>query len=229
MCNPKRSNYVHQNNCKPKDGKGSNQAISEEMEDPHSIFTHSEYGDYGNQAHHCISGNEIMKNHALEKLISNNDGAFKLKGETGYTINNGDNGVFLPSYPQKNYTGSNTNKYNIVKLAMEAGHGQVHIGGHTGHEHAVGQDYPKAIKKELTKLKQRILLQSEECPFCIEDDGKLKTPFVPPYKVNQWLDKLSDDIKTDLTGPVADWPYFISKYAKRYFEECNTNKLAEGV
>lgn len=61
--------------------------------------------------------------------------------------------------------------------------------------------------------------QSEECPFCVDEKGKAIEPFVPPYKLNQWLDNLSKRIKRKLTGPVNSWPYFISKYAKEYYKE----------
>ncbi|VUD66203.1 hypothetical protein TDB9533_03529 [Thalassocella blandensis] len=216
MNNPARCGYAQQTNAKPKDGKYPNQIPDIAQPSPDPIYSHPDYGRYGDQAHHCISGNEIMKGHALEKILTNESGDYK--GETGYTINNAANGVYLPSYPE-NYSGSEDEKYEIVKHAMIAGKGQVHIGGHTGHEHAVGQDYPSAIKEELSKLKDRVVMKSEECPFCVDNDGKAKKPFVPPYKVNQWLDSLSKDIKKDLTGPVKKWPYFISKYAKRYYNE----------
>jgi len=161
-----------------------------------------------------------MKDHAIEKIIANESGDYK--GQTGYTINNAANGVYLPSYPER-YSGSEDEKYEIVKLAMAAGKGQTHIGGHSGHDNASGKDYPKIIKKELTAIVDRINIKSEECPFCVEDDGKPKKPFIPPYKVNQWLDNLSKDIKSDLTGQVVDWPYFVSKYAKKYYIEVMAN------
>ncbi|WP_196137597.1 AHH domain-containing protein [Aliikangiella sp. G2MR2-5] len=221
MNNPKRCNYAHQSGARPKDGKYPNQNISEERPSPSPIFENSEHGEYGNEAHHCISGNEIMKGHAIEKAITKGD---KYKGDTGYTINNGDNGVFLPSYPKK-YSGkwgvkSDSEKYKIMKLAMDAGKGQVHIGGHKGHGiDGYCESYPDEIKKRLTLLKDRVGEKSEECPFCVESSGKPKKPFVPPYKVNQWLDNLSKNIEKKLTSSPSTWPYFISKYAKKYFKE----------
>jgi len=224
---PTRNEGVQEKGARPKDGVYPRQS-GDTANDPlmlkgtDSIYNDAIYGDYGNEAHHCISGNEIMKGEALEKIIANENG--KYKGQTGYTINNAANGVFLPSYPNqfKGAKGtwadkSDEKKYEIMKPAMASG--QAHIGKHKGHEHAAGQDYPLAIKDELDALKKRILNKQEECPFCVEDDGKPKDPFVPPYKVNVWLDKLSKDIKTELKSPVEKWPYFISKYAKMYYEE----------
>ncbi len=219
MNDPKRCGYAHQSGAKPKDGKYPNQNQDAPQPNPDPIYSHPQYGRYGDQAHHCISGNEIMKNHPIEKILANENGDYK--GETGYTINTAANGVYLPSYPE-NYSGNENQKYEIVKHAMAAGKGQIHIGGHTGHEHAVGQDYPSEIKKHLSQLQDRIIKKSEECPFCVESDGKAKKPFVPPYKVNQWLDNLSKSIKKDLTGPAKSWPYFVSKYAKRYHLEVSS-------
>jgi len=217
MNDPSRHAFAQQENAKPKNGKSPNQNKDSPRPNPNPIYTHSKYGDYGDQAHHCISGKEILKGEALEKILKNTSGDYK--GETGYSVNTAANGIFLPSYPKASYRGTEDEKYDIVKLAMKAGKGQTHIGGHTGHEHAVGNDYPKAIKKELKALEERIINMSEECPFCVEGDGKPKKPFVPPYKANQWMDNLSKDIARDLQGPVAKWPYFISKYAKRFYAE----------
>lgn len=217
MNKPSRCKYAQQTGAKPKDGKYPNQNVDKRRRSPKPIYSNANYGDYGNQAHHCISGNEIMKGHALEKIIANEDGEYK--GQTGYTINTAANGVYLPSYPSKNYSGNQDEKYEIVKHAMVAGEGQTHIGGHSGYENAAGQDYPSAIKEELTSLQKRVLLKSEECPFCVENDGKPKKPYVPPYKLNQWLDNLSGNIFRKLKGPAEKWPYFVSKYAKRYHQD----------
>lgn len=224
MNTPSRCNYAQQTGAKPKDGKYPNQSPDSPRPSPNPIYSNDQHGSYGNQAHHCISGNEIMKGHPLEQILTNKDGkGDEYKGQTGYTINNAANGVYLPSFPA-NYSGTDDEKYEIVKLAMIAKKGQVHIGGHSGHEHAVGQDYPTAIKKELTAIKRRVIQKSEECPFCVENGGTPKKPFVPPYKVNLWLDLLSKRIARKLSGPVKTWPYFISRYAKRYYKEVNTKK-----
>lgn len=225
MVDPSRCSYSQQKGAKPKDGNFPNQNKDSAKLNPSPIYRHSVYGDYGNQAHHCISGNEIMSGHAIESILVNEGGEFL--GQTGYNINNAANGVYLPSYPE-NYSGTDDEKYEIVKHAMEARKGQVHIGGHSGHDNAAGQDYPLAIGEELTALKIRILYKKEECPFCVESDGSPKKPFIPPYKVNYWLDKLSSRIKRKLTGDPYKWPYFISKYAKRYYIEI-TSDLPDSI
>jgi hypothetical protein len=233
MNKPSRSSYAIQSTARPKDGVYPNQnkdnAHSPKFpkgKDPdNAIYSNDEHGAYGNEAHHCISGNEIMKGESIENEITKGD---LYKGDTGYTINNCANGVFLPSYPIKDKGSwgamSDSKKYEIMKLVMKAGKGQVHIGGHTGHNGDGGKDYPTMIKEELTALQKKIVEKSEECPFCVEGDGKPKKPFLPPYKVNLWLDNLSKDIKTKLTSSPKSWPYFISKYAKKYYQEVNKNK-----
>lgn len=183
-------------------------------------YENDEHGIYGYEAHHCISGNEILKGTALDKVITNEGGKFK--GQTGYTINNATNGVFLPSFPRK-YFGKwepmdEKEKYKIMALAMDAGEGQAHIGCHTGHDNDGGKDYPTMIKEELAAISKRVSEKTDECPFCVEN-GSHKKPFIPPYKINQWLDVLSNDIKNELLGPVESWPYFISGYAKDYYKE----------
>ena len=187
-------------------------------------YENKEHGIYGYEAHHCISGNEILKDHPLDKIIMNKGN--KYKGQTGYTINNAKNGVYLPSYPRKYYGKwedmDSVEKYNIMALAMEAGEGQAHIGCHTGHKSDGGKDYPSMIQEELKAISDRVAKKSDECPFCVDNDGKADKPFIPPYKINLWLDVLSQDIESELTGAVATWPYFISRYAKDYYN----NKIA---
>ena len=161
MNDPKRCGYAHQSGAKPKDGKYPNQNQDAPQPNPDPIYSHPQYGRYGDQAHHCISGNEIMKNHPIEKILANENGDYK--GETGYTINTAANGVYLPSYPE-NYSGNENQKYEIVKHAMAAGKGQIHIGGHTGHEHAVGQpghDHRDDRKKECPAIDQPPRRQGE--------------------------------------------------------------------
>jgi len=225
MNKPSRNNFAQEKGARPKDGVYPRQS-KDTPNDPlmhkgkDSIYNHSTYGDYGNEAHHCISGKEIMLGEPIEKELTKNGDQYK--GDTGYNINNAANGVFLPSYPNK-FEGtwggkSYEEKYEIMKHVMASEKGQVHIGGHSGHTiEEADKDYPTAIKEQLLKIKKRIVDKSEECPFCVENDGKPKKPFIPPYKANQWLDNLSKDIKKDLTEPVNNWKYFISKYAKDYF------------
>ena len=225
MNKPSRCSYAQENGARPKDGKYPHQNIDPVKRTPKPIYRHVDYGDYRAEAHHCISGNEILKGHSLEKIIANESGDYQ--GQTGYTVNTNANGVYLPSYPKKGYEGNDDEKYKIVRHAMKAGKGQTHIGGHSGHADSGEEDYPKIIKRELLALKNRVLNKSEECPFCVEDDGTAKKPFIPPYKVNQWLDNLSGNIEKKLTGPVSTWPYFISKYAKRYYNESKKTKKSK--
>lgn len=219
MLCPERCNWAGQGKARPKNGEYPKQNKDQEVKEPK--FSHPTNGAFGFQAHHCISGKEIMEGHALEKIIINESDDDYL-GETGYNINNAANGVFLPSYPEI-YSGTKIAKYNIVKVAMEAGMGQSHIGNHTGHETAAGDDYPTIIQEELTAFKKRVLKKSKECPFCVDNNGDPKKPFIPPYKLNQWLDNLSRRINRKLSGPVHAWPYFISKYAKDFYIEATAN------
>ncbi len=227
MNDPARNSYAQQRGAKPKDGVYPNQnkdspASPQMPKGSSSIYNHSEHGAYGNEAHHCISGKEIMQGEPIERELTKNQGQYK--GDTGYNINNAANGVFLPSFPNK-FKGSwgaksYNEKYEIMKHAMEAGKGQVHIGGHAGHTiEEADRDYPTAIKEQLEKIKKRIVQKSEECPFCVEADGTPKKPFVPPYKANQWLDNLSKSISRELEGSAENWELFISKYAKDYYKE----------
>ena len=277
MNNPDRNDYSQQNTsgaARPKD-KGvektphdkktqqfrqspdENDISPGEKETP-PIFHMDKYGPYRNEAHHCISGNEIMKGHAIERVITKNS---RFKKDTGYTINNAANGVYLPSFPKayrgiwgKKWSGSesvssktypvydgsdpkvitskeddNNFKYEIMKEAMKAGKGQAHIGSHGGFyiedldEYNVS--YPKVIKKELSAIFRRVVNMGKDCPFCVNTKGEPQKPFLPPYKVNQWLDDLAKSIKNDLVAAPDTWKYFISAIARDYFVEMHLPEI----
>jgi hypothetical protein len=243
MNDPTRCGYAQQSGARPKDGKDGRQGIDSAKITPQPIFSHPVYGEYSNQAHHSISGNEIMKGHKIEELIKKKGGS-ELLGDTGYTINNCANGVYLPAYPKKfggiwgkaiypkvypvsggktvtitNAVDDDTFKFLVMKPAMERV-GQAHIGGHEGFYletlDKFYPDYPASVKEKLTEIADKVHLKSKECPFCVEGNGKPKKPYVPPYKINQMLDNLSGRIEKKLTAAPDKWPYFISKFSKDY-------------
>ena len=243
MNDPTRCNYAQQSGARPKDGKDGRQNPDPVKLTPQPIFSHSQYGEYSNQAHHSISGNEIMKGHKIEKIIKKENGSDFL-GDTGYTINNCANGVYLPAYPKKfggiwgkaiypkeypladgkkititNAADDDTFKFLVMKPAMER-IGQAHIGGHEGFYLETLEkfypDYPASVKEKLDEIADKVYLKSQECPFCVESNGKPKKPYLPPYKINQMLDNLSKRIEKKLTCPPDQWPYFISKFSKDY-------------
>lgn len=242
MNKPSTNNWAQQRGARPKDGKDGRQAKDPEKTSPAPIYSSSQCGDYGDQAHHLISGNEIMKGHKIEQVITKGS---NFQSDTGYTINNCGNGVYLPAYPKnfsgtwgsrtypKTYsTGSGSRKVNnvredqdfkleVMKPAMDSV-GQAHIGGHEGF-YIEGLDgyedsYPSVVKKKLSKILDRVKTKGGECPFCFEGD-KPQKPFIAPYRVNQWLDNLSEQIEKQVTGPSEKWTYFISQIALDYGKE----------
>lgn len=243
MNDPARCNYAQQSGARPKDGKDGRQNADSPKPSPQPIFSHSSYGEYSNQAHHSISGNEIMKGHPIEKIIKKENGSDFL-GDTGYTINNCANGVYLPAYPKKfggiwgkptypksyplsdgktititNPADDDTFKFLVMKPAMERV-GQAHIGGHEGfYLETLDQfppDYPATIKSKLSEIADKVYLKSKECPFCTDDKGAPKKPYLPPYKINQMLDNLSRSIEKKITSTPDKWPYFISSFSRDY-------------
>jgi hypothetical protein len=210
------------------------------------IHHHSKYGDYGDQAHHALSGNQILDGHPIETLIDISHGA--IDEDTGYSVNNCANGVCLPAYP-KSYgkRGATVKwsaeepelKHTIMEEAMKAGKGQAHIG-----EHDIAYDpddetvakihhttYPAEAKRMLAELYDVITRRwIPECPWCNEGDPpKKKDPLPPPYRVNKSLDDVSSSLITHVTSAPANWEYFISPYARDYhYKICTHPKSRAG-
>lgn len=238
-----------QNNARPKSGQGRFQVRDTAQPNPNPIFEDNTtmfpglsgpIGAYGDEAHHCISGNECMKGELIENIIKD-EARSEYEKDTGYSINNCANGVYLPSWHRNRFgsgkadgtwadlnDGKNYDaKYEIMKLAMRGGAGQAHIGSHEGkttpkHHHT----YPSHVKRELGEIKKRVELRQEDCPYC-KEKGQPKKPAPAPYGVNQWLDGLSHRIKGHLTGHPRSWEYFVSQYAADYHNElCRHGTLA---
>jgi len=228
MLKPQRNSCAQDNGARPKDGKEGRQNEDTAKSEPSLTKKGLKYTF---QAHHSISGNEIIKGEPIEKYLVKGG---QIKKDTGYTINNCANGVFLPSYP-KNYPGGwgkekdEKKKLNIMKVAMDK-HGQAHIGSHTGFndenypKHT--DDYVKSVQRSLKAIKVNVDKWGDKCPWCKGPDKKPKKPFPPPYRLNGKLDSLSKKIEKHLESKsVGKWEFFISSYAHLYhMEKCRHRK-----
>jgi len=197
-----------------------------------------EWGAYSYEPHHAVAGNEIMDGHPIEGYIlmqgrsTKGGGRGLLRKDTGYSINNSDNGVWLPSIPERSKGGlwgtegknpvlSRGEKYEAAKLVMEAGEGQFHKGGHTiedptGHH----RTYPAAGKALLQKVVDHLNLWVDKCFLCKDADPE-EGPFPPPYKVNWYIDMCSRSLEAHIRAGVREWRFFISTLAMMYHRDGN--------
>lgn len=213
-----------QKQARPKDGENQRQFESDPNPRPAKaqIFQ-NKHGPYSYEAHHLISGNQALKGHEIEGWICKGNLAAK---DTGYSVNNSDNGEWLPSIPEK-YKGGSWSplslaaKKEIAYAAMEAGKGQFHKGPHNitddDDPNELHTTYPIAVKRLLTDLYEVIRGWTAECPVT----QGLKPPYEPNWHVHDMLDAVSRVIRVDLRGPVEYWEYFISRLAMAYhLENC---------
>jgi hypothetical protein len=237
---------TEQSNARPKNGDRGHQAPDPVMPSPNPIFTDNTtmypglsavVGSYGDEAHHSISGNECMKGESIEDVIKDS-GRSNFEKDTGYSINNAANGVYLPSWHRSRWGDTrpdgkwgdlpDTTKYAIMRTAMRGSAGQAHIGAHEGKttvKHP--RSYPAFVKGRLNQIQQRVFLRMADCPYC-KENGQPKRPAPAPYGVNQWLDALSTEIRLHVTGHPRSWKYFVSQYAATYHDElCRHGTIAE--
>lgn len=234
--------------ARPKDGGADRQGKQDPKPKPNPPLSHPTFGPYSYEAHHLIPGSQkllkpkgngsvarVIDGHSIEQWICNGP---NIKKDSGYSINNADNGVWLPSPPEgvkklpgrdptrpwerenhpKPHHGALTQaeKDEIADFAMDKGAGQFHYGHHLiTDEPGSCSSYPQVVHDRLTQLERRIKAWSKECPFC----GKKPSdpPYDPSWKVNELLDLVSMSIQIDiqLSGSQS-WNYFISTHAKRY-------------
>ena len=209
------------------------------------IYENDEYGPYSDEAHHALSGNQILKGDNIEKLTSSKVTGAHVSSDTGYSVNNCANGVCLPSYPVKfrkrnskpkwGEIESDDDRYKIMTYPMNANMGQAHIGAHDippldadsdDFEEVDDYDdgstdrdrdltYPKYAKKLLKNLYKSAMPWAKECPFCEGKDSE-KGELPPPYRINQYLDNISEHLIQHIRyTPPESWEYFLSEYAKK--------------
>jgi hypothetical protein len=226
-----------QGGARPKDGKDGRQKKAKKRPYPDPPYSNRKYGEYGFQAHHAISGNEILKGEPVEDYFK---AAAVIKTDTGYSVNNSDNGVWLPAYP-KRYHGKwgkkgnmkDDTKQRIMEMAMRARKGQAHIGGHDidaqDPSNKIHRSYPKVGKAKLQKIVDYIELWAAKCRQCKGKDPA-KGEYDPPFKINQYMDNVSDSLRKGLTKHPKNWRYFLSEYAREYHKKlcgCSAAKDCE--
>jgi|JI9StandDraft_2_1071091.scaffolds.fasta_scaffold90653_2 hypothetical protein len=177
---------------------------------------------YTFEAHHLISGKQALKAvPAMEDWITGS----KIDGDTGYSVNNGANGIWLPSVPktlQKKGFGDLTQeqKFTIAVAAMDAHSGQFHKGPHNIQPSETDEDphhdsYDSWLKAQLETIAERIRLWSLACPVCAKRSSEKQLPR-PTVEVNAILDRLSTNVRAKVTGHPKHWHIFISKVAYWY-------------
>jgi len=241
-----------ESNARPKLGEADQQNASSARNYPSSPLVHPEarFGVYSYEAHHLIPGTEkvapgstkqVMSGHAIEKWIKAGD---NIDRDSGYSINNSDNGVWLPSAPIANKknpgnptpalpwssevktvkrvaqglpTVTSDEKHEIANFAMLRGAGQFHYGQHKVlNEEGTHYTYSKEVVSRLDQLEKGIAAWA---PVCFCEKKEPKPPFKPTWQINQKMDGVSRWIEIDIKQmPPANWEFWISTLAKELTE-----------
>jgi hypothetical protein len=209
--------------CRPKEGKPDQQKKSKAQPYPNPPFKDSGHGVYSYEAHHLISGKQALAPSGFEKWIVKGK---KIESDSGYSVNNADNGIWAPSIPEKYKDGtwggkSFDKKKDIAIRVMTATKVQFHKGHHAiSDPHDSGKvkhkTYDGYLKDKLKAMDKRMQLWTDVCPLCTTPQKRKKTKFKPSVRANQALDNLSTHMRTKITGSPSAWDVFISKYALEY-------------
>lgn len=204
-----------QSGARPKDGAKHRQAEDDASPPPPSKT-------WSFEAHHLISGKQALKKvPAMEAWITGE----KIDGDTGYSVNNARNGIWLPSVPKEYVSGgfgklSEQEKFEIAVAAMKEHKGQFHKGPHNvkpepGDEDEHHNSYDVWLIENLAAIAERIALWSTKCPLCAKREDQKKKPR-PSVEVHEILDRFSDLVRKKVTGSPRRWHIFISKLAYWY-------------
>ena len=103
---------------------------------------------------------------------------------------------------------------------------QFHLASHTEavpEEDRAEHSYVVKGIEHLDTLTTYVRHYSDKCPM--EEDGSTRTkpPYVPPLKLNGYLDTVSKQMRRYVTGDPKDWKYFISQWAFRLTKRLNAS------
>lgn len=170
------------------------------------------------QAHHAICGNQCLKGDAVEDFIK---ASGKIRYDTGYSVNNPQNGVWLPSSPDSGVAWPGKDKpakrFALARQAMDKFKRQFHLGHHDiavdvdGLDPKTDEKYVDYVKKNLKALHSVLLVWEAHCP---ETDGGTKHLGNP--RIHAALDHVSEHIIKKLKGTPDHWTTFISRHARDY-------------
>lgn len=226
---PEKLGSSIENDARPKDGnfgkdKQKNQNL---IDDDKKKLKYVKGGDryWSFQAHHAISGNQCLAGHNIEKFIKKGE---KLIYDTGYSINNPANGVWLPSAPkgkrfdpndpQKKLWGdkSEKQKFESAKKAMDKFKAQFHLADHDvpadvdGLDPKIHSNYVEYVKGLLSDIHSVLLDWENAC------QKKEKNKHRGNVRIHDALDRVSLHIIKKVQGTPKFWTIFISKRARDY-------------
>jgi hypothetical protein len=218
------------------------------LKKPAPIGTHpsAEIGAYSCEAHHLVSGKQALANkngHKFEQWIKASHG--KIEKDTGYSVNNFDNGIWMPSVPEntKGIAGAwgGMDRQEVANYIMKQSRRQFHKGGHSIPEtrinsmgkrvkvpddEAIYTKYDDFLIKKLKTMNERMHGWAAICPQCFEGDVQ-KEKVQPTQRVNIALDRLGGVVRKQIIGPKRRWTLFISSLAWIYFDENSADKKNE--
>jgi len=229
LLDPKRLG-AKQPGVRPKSGVRARQKDDAAAPIPQS--PKGDHGPYSFEAHHLISGKHALRDHPMEQWILEKPGS--ITANTGYSVNNAANGVWLPSVPLKWVAGgfgplSDVEKYAIACVVMNAGLGQFHKGSHD----IVDSDdpaqkhhgsYNEWLKSRMTEVSNRIGDWSLHCTISKQrkDAGQKLRPSI---RVHDVLDAVAVTMRSMVTGEPRRWFVFVSKLALWYHKELTEEPL----
>jgi hypothetical protein len=210
---------------------------------PNPIGSHPTLGPYSCEPHHLISGNQALAQngqHGFQDWIVKSG---KIEADTGYSVNNFDNGIWMPSVPTATMSVAGAwealDRRACADWIMERTERQFHKGGHNIPETKIvngrevlkrgkpivlpddkrlHQAYDKFLITTLKMMSGRMAAWQAVCGQC-QNRTSAGRKSQPSGRVNDALDRLSRAAERRITGPRKGWTHFISRLAWLYHAE----------
>jgi hypothetical protein len=218
-----------QSKARPKDGKDNNQMASTPQPLPPQTKeadlwidkdSPDKFDTFSFQAHHLISKGVLRDSSFKCWIVKGRN----IRGNTGYSVNNADNGIFAPSIPDK-FKGKWTKEKKQRAAAffiMGTTKIQFHNGPHniTDKENDPDGKFHKKyniyVQTKLEDMNNLMALWRKACPECEPPSDDEDWRPQPSAQLNQYLDNLSRHLKRKISGSAVTWDIFLSAFALEY-------------
>jgi hypothetical protein len=168
------------------------------------------------QAHHAIPGKQCLAKSPVQNFILE---GIRIRYDTGYSVNNPQNGIWLPSMPL-NMPWPDRNdpqgKFDLAQEAMAKFDRQFHLGHHAINVDVDGLDtdtvdvYTDYVDSFLINLNSILLEWKGACPeWKKKSDKPMGTP-----RIHSALDAVAEHLIKKLKGSPKRWSIFVSRHAR---------------
>ena len=153
-------------------------------------------GVWPHEAHHLIPWQQF-RDHPVKAYVSKKAKGSKLLADANYSVNHGNNGLFLPFVSDLKEWKNSKDKQALAERVMTKLGRQLHQGRHSSTAYGGGKKgYKARVKELLDKIKDSEISHLTACKACKDKSEKGKHP--PREQITRKLDRVSGRLESEI-------------------------------